>query len=1038
VRVGCIAILTWAMVLIAVQPSPGSGQIEDALQQNTDDCFDGVGLSYSDVESSEAAALGGQDAAEFGSSHFACDNYDEDGRIEFAQCTEPQRFDSFRTVDTAPDDWVICLVGIINKVDGRGFRASLDDYGAVLATGEAVRPDARVSSWGGDYKDIFSIDISTERIFSADSENYGLLAFPNMPADDFVLRNLETGNQVVISTRENAIRNLLPSVAAPEAGAIVMTGSGFDSTSWIMSVGNPLRITLDVDGVGDFISLDAEFRRGQGFVLPDRENLVYASPITDPGQFTACPPCRYSRTVEFTPEADKVFQFRVVADGHWTITVEAIGSGVSAATDPRPTPSPTLSAQTPVLTPTSTLPPTGTPTPAPTSTPRTLVIPDPAPTQVPTVEPIFTQVPVAQVEPSDMRDRIIPSAVQLSIMAHATAEGLSDSRPFVSGSGTVVSSSGLILTNWHLVDMETHRRDAQLIEDHIAAEEGLRLEIVLDDLVQVSVSDGMNPPQPRYRAAVVGGDPALDIALLQIVEDSNGAIDPVNLNLPFVPLGDSDQVRLGDPITIYGYPGVGGNSLTLTQGVVSGFEFEVGIAGRAWITTDAGMSGGSSGGTAVNGQGELIGVPTWGSPMDCRPGDTNGDGMTTTADVGCVPTGISLGRLRPANLARDIINRVTGGGATAIPPTWTPTPSPIPPPPSPTPTPMVTPTPVPPATLTPSPIPPTVEPTPELWIGQELLDQLPIRPPLDHASCFGTVDEGPEDFAQVLSRFSGMPDAADRLQGWGWQGSAFRQFGCDGPPEGEAGWIDISVHLFADSTSAQEAVDFFTAVRLDGSPYIQGASPGIGDYSTAMAGPAVNGKDFTIYASQGPYLVRVTGVSPSGIPFMNVLAVANAVLADDGGVPQTSTAPATQSDARSSLTYMPASPALRHADCFSVFTEGTYHYGDVAAALQQTGLSQSQFAALNWQDGAYRVFRCSNPPFGRASQIDVVIHQFADSSSAAVALPYFATTYETDRNESRSCDVAASLVVCVTGISQSGSPLSDVAFVLQQVVGAAR
>ena len=81
-------------------------------------------------------------------------------------------------------------------------------------------------------------------------------------------------------------------------------------------------------------------------------------------------------------------------------------------------------------------------------------------------------------------------------------------------------------------------------------------------------------------------------------------------------------MRQGDPIHIFGYPAIGGGTLQYTAGVVSGFNFEEGIDGRAWITTDATMSGGSSGGTAVDAQGRLIGVPTQGSELDCRPGDT--------------------------------------------------------------------------------------------------------------------------------------------------------------------------------------------------------------------------------------------------------------------------------------------------------------------------------------------------------------------------------------------------------------------------------
>jgi hypothetical protein len=320
----------------------------------------------------------------------------------------------------------------------------------------------------------------------------------------------------------------------------------------------------------------------------------------------------------------------------------------------------------------------------------------------------------------------------------------------------------------------------------------------------------------------------------------------------------------------------------------------------------------------------------------------------------------------------------------------------------------------------------------------DLLSCLPVVLPLDHADCFGIVDDGTLNFEQLLGRFSGVQDAETRLQTWAWQASAFRQFGCDGPPEGEAGWIDISLHHFGDPLAAQEAVDYFAAVRAEGGPLFPVAPPPIGDHAAALSGPASNGKEFTIYASQGPLLVRVTGVSPSGIPFINVLTVTQALLATQQRQPQITPTPQVQSPSLPASSYLPAFPAVRHRDCFKILTEGTYTYGEVADALEPTGLSQSQFDVLGWRDGAYIVFACEEPPVGRAARIDVGIHQFQDVGSAEQALPYYSSMYESEDNEIRSCNSAGALVICVSGRSLSGSPLSDVQFVLQQVVDGAR
>lgn len=314
--------------------------------------------------------------------------------------------------------------------------------------------------------------------------------------------------------------------------------------------------------------------------------------------------------------------------------------------------------------------------------------------------------------------------------------------------------------------------------------------------------------------------------------------------------------------------------------------------------------------------------------------------------------------------------------------------------------------------------------------------------PLEHARCFSIVDDGPLTFSQLLERFSGFPDASARLQGWGWQASAFRQFGCDGPPDGDAGWIDISVHGFSSAASAQEAADYFASARLDGTSLRRVDGPGVGDYSIALGGPASNGTEFTIYATRGPWLVRVTGVSPSGIPFMNVRTVATDVLAaqDMGGgasaPPVTDGPPAPPS--LSSETYLPSSPSLNYADCFRTHSNGTIGYGDVREAFARTSAGAGAADTYGWQDGAWVVFTCDDPPFGHARQLDVIIHQFRDASAAQQVSSAVKAFQVPGDHESRACDTAGALVICVTGYADTGSPLSDVHFVLNQVVAGAR
>jgi predicted metalloprotease len=338
--------------------------------------------------------------------------------------------------------------------------------------------------------------------------------------------------------------------------------------------------------------------------------------------------------------------------------------------------------------------------------------------------------------------------------------------------------------------------------------------------------------------------------------------------------------------------------------------------------------------------------------------------------------------------------------------------------PTPTPTPIITPTRPPDESL--------------LW--------LPASLPLPHASCFRIEDEGTRSFDELTARLGGTADAKNHLVDWGWRQSVYRVFACDTPPRGEAGWIEVDLHVFNSETAAREAVDYFSAQRAAGTRLLYGAPPPVGDHGIALSGPASNGKEFTIYVSQGPLLMRVTGVSSTGIPFSNVLAVARSVLAAQQMGPRTASAPAPPplSSAYPATAYLPAYPAVNYAECFRVFAQGTYAYTDIVAALTPQSLTADQIDGLGWTDGAYIDFTCADPPSGRATLLEVVIHQFRDAQLARQALPYFDRTYAPGAHETRSCDVANALVICVTGRSLSGSPLSDVHFVLNQVVAAAR
>ena len=246
--------------------------------------------------------------------------------------------------------------------------------------------------------------------------------------------------------------------------------------------------------------------------------------------------------------------------------------------------------------------------------------------------------------------RVMKSVVQL-FAVDIGRTGLA--QPKWGGSGTIISTDGLILTNCHVAYPRAMMDDPKY--DY-------------DALVVSLTTRSDEPPKATYLAEVMQYDPDLDLAVIRINRTVDGkALDASKLNLPAVSLADSDDMDIGDALFIFGYPGIGGETITLTGGTVSGFTLERGVKGRAWVKTDATIAGGNSGGAGVNDKGELVGVPTRGGAgstdtiVDCRPiADTNGDGVIDETDT-CVPMGGFINALRPVNLAKPLIEAAGRG-----------------------------------------------------------------------------------------------------------------------------------------------------------------------------------------------------------------------------------------------------------------------------------------------------------------------------------------------------------------------------------------
>ena len=174
----------------------------------------------------------------------------------------------------------------------------------------------------------------------------------------------------------------------------------------------------------------------------------------------------------------------------------------------------------------------------------------------------------------------VSNAMKAVVQVVALKEGMMGGMSSIwTGSGTIVHPQGIILTNCH-----------------VAHPRAMGMSSPAADRMAIAVTDRSDKaPAISYFADIVNYEPSLDLAVMRIIADARGRrVD--RLNLPFVSVGDSDHLDLGDKISIFGFPGIGGETITFTSGNVSGFTSEDNVRDRrAWIKTDATISGGNSG-----------------------------------------------------------------------------------------------------------------------------------------------------------------------------------------------------------------------------------------------------------------------------------------------------------------------------------------------------------------------------------------------------------------------------------------------------------
>lgn len=223
------------------------------------------------------------------------------------------------------------------------------------------------------------------------------------------------------------------------------------------------------------------------------------------------------------------------------------------------------------------------------------------------------------------------------------------------GSGGLIGAVDRVLTNQHVIDGPGESegcKEATLYVGYPVEETGTYF--------------------AWWPATVTASDEFIDLALVSVLLSGKPLLDDPEYSAPEIQQGSwpsfslaAATPKIGDPISVYSYPGIGGYSLTFTSGFVAGWSWEywskedAADQSDAWIASykkdkdgivdymklDVTVAHGSSGSSVLNEHGEIVGVATLvgvnlsGETVDCQQlADTNGDGATDDRDT-CIPVG---------------------------------------------------------------------------------------------------------------------------------------------------------------------------------------------------------------------------------------------------------------------------------------------------------------------------------------------------------------------------------------------------------------
>lgn len=137
------------------------------------------------------------------------------------------------------------------------------------------------------------------------------------------------------------------------------------------------------------------------------------------------------------------------------------------------------------------------------------------------------------------------------------------------GSGFVVNEYGYVATNYHVVE----------------------------ESEQIVVIDSNNN---QYSAELVNKDEKMDLAILYVE----------GLDAPVATLADSNAAQLGETVVAIGTPAGSGESLSVSNGIISGFNRSISVSNAGMIQTNAPLNPGNSGGPLFDSKGNVVGIVT--------------------------------------------------------------------------------------------------------------------------------------------------------------------------------------------------------------------------------------------------------------------------------------------------------------------------------------------------------------------------------------------------------------------------------------------